>query len=135
MTHKTRLLVALLASATPLFAQDVIEVSYKDAGSPPTTLQLANIVKMWFADNMMQVSNLSSPTQVTQLNLSNISSIKFKNSQTDVRQLNAQAPESYTIYDLQGRQVLATRSKSAIDTLPHGIYIVRSKNKTIKISK
>lgn len=134
-THKARLLIALLASASPLFAQDVIEVSYKDAGAPPTTLPLANIGKMWFADNMMQVSSLTAPTQVTKLDLSKISSIKFKNSQTDVHQMEEQASDCYTVYDLQGRQVLATHSKSAIDTLPHGIYIVKSKTRTVKISK
>ena len=135
---KVKFLMALgvlLLSLTPLHSQDVMEISYKDTSASATTLQLADIGKLWFADDMLQVSSLSAPSQITQLALSGISSIKFKNSQTGVKQPNVMVADDYTVFDLQGRKVLVTRSMSAVNTLPHGIYVVRSNNKTIKISK
>lgn len=127
-------LAVLTLALTPLHAQDVMEISFRDAATPATTLRLADIGKVWFADDMLQASSLSTPAQISQFALSGISSIKFKNSQTAVRALSAPADDGYTVYDLQGRQMLATRSLSALKTLPRGVYIVRSNNKTVKIS-
>jgi hypothetical protein len=136
MKKRKGIVLALLCLfLLPLHAQDVMEISYKDAGTPATVLSLADIGKLWFADDMLQASSASAPTQVTKASLAGISRITFKNSQTAVQRLNVSAAEGYTVYDLQGRQVLATSSASAVDALPHGIYIVRSNNKTIKISK
>ena len=135
MKKRKVMALGLLCLLLPLHAQDVMEISYKEAGTPATVLSLADIGKLWFADDMLQASSVSTPTKVTQAALAGISRITFKNSQTDVQRLNVSAAEGYTVYDLQGRQVLATSSASAVDALPHGIYIVRSNNKTIKISK
>jgi hypothetical protein len=135
---KVKFLIAmgvLFLSLLPLHAQDVMEISYKDTSASATTLQLTDIGKLWFADDMLQASSASAPTQVTKASLAGISRITFKNSQTAVQRLNVSAAEGYTVYDLQGRQVLATSSASAVDALPHGIYVVRSNNKTIKISE
>ena len=135
---KVKFLIALgglLLSLVPLHAQDVMEISYKDTSASATTLQLTDIGKLWFADDMLQVRGQSAPSQITQLALSGISSIKFKKSQTDVKRPNATVTDSYTVFDMQGRKVLVARSMSAVNTLPHGIYVVRSNNKTIKISK
>ena len=135
---KVKFLIALgglLLSLIPLHAQNVMEISYKDASTPATMLQLTDIGKLWFANEMLQVRGQSAPSQITQLALSGISSIKFKNSQTDVKLPNVMAADDYTVFDLQGRKVLVTRSMSAVNTLPHGVYVVRSNNKTIKISK
>lgn len=133
--RKGIVLVLLCLFLLPLHAQDVMEISYKDAGTPATVLSLADIGKLWFADDMLQASSASAPTQVTKASLAGISRITFKNSQTAVQRLNAPAAEGYTVYDLQGRQVLSTRSTSAVQALPRGVYVVRSNNKTIKISK
>lgn len=133
--RKGIVLVMLCLFLLPLHAQDVMEISHKDAGIPTTVLSLADIGKLWFADGMLQASSVSAPTQVTKASLASISRITFKNSQTAVQRLNASAAEDYTVYDLQGRQVLITRSKSAVQALPRGIYVVKNNNKTIKISK
>ena len=127
--------VLLLLSVMPLQAQDMIEISYKNEATPAMTLQLADIGKMWFADDMLQANSVATPTKITKLALADIGSIKFKNSQTDVKRLNVTDAEQYVVYDLQGRQVLVTRSMSAVNALSRGVYVVRSNNKTIKISK
>ena len=133
--RKGIVLVLLCLFLMPLHAQDAMEISYKDAGTSATVLSLADIGKLWFADGMLQASSASAPTQVTKASLAGISRITFKNSQTAVQRLNAAAAEGYTVYDLQGRQVLSTCSMSAVQALPRGVYVVRSNNKTIKISK
>jgi len=126
----------LLLSVLPLHAQSVMEISYKDA-TPATTLPLADIGKMWFADNQLQASSVSSPAKITKAALAGISSIKFKNSQTDIKRLNAVDADQCCIYDLQGR-VVARGQWSMLNSqwsLPHGIYIIKGNNKTIRISK
>ncbi len=135
MKKRKVMALGLLCLLLPLHAQDVMEISYKEAGTPATVLSLADIGKLWFADDMLQASSASAPTQVTKASLAGISRITFKNSQTAVQRLNVSAAEGYTVYDLQGRQVLTARSMSAVQSLPRGVYVVKSNNKTIKISK
>jgi hypothetical protein len=133
---RTIILLAVLSLAVaPLYAQNVMEISYKDDTTPATMLTLTDVNRLWFANDMLLSSSKSAPAQLTQLALADIKSIKFKNSQTNIRHANVQTADDYVVFDMQGRQMLSTRAMSEINSLPRGIYIVRSNNKTFKISK
>ena len=140
--NKAKLLFPLLlcCASCNLSAGNVIRICYND-GSAPDTISINDVGKWWFSGENLQMSFLSSPKSRL-FNTSNIRSIKFEKQSSGIHPL-IQEPDGVLqngiVFDLQGRQVKtvqeATDTRTLLQQLPHGVYIIKSRNKTIKVSK
>ncbi len=131
---KIAILLFLSLATVVSHAQKQMEFSFE--GSTDTqTVNLSDLGKMWFADSQLQYKLLSTGDTKT-LPLTGKMVIKFKDIPSAIQSAESAEDLSlgYTVYDMQGRRVLSADSKEALRSLPRGIYIVKSKQRTVKIT-
>lgn len=131
------MLLLLMFVSIAANGQRQIEISYTD-GSAAEQVMMADIGRMWLEESSLAM-NIGSPATKYVLPLKEIEKIRFITSSTSVKAVETEDGLSMvSVYDLQGRQVLTGISAAEVGgrlrTLPHGVYIVKSKSKTIKIA-
>lgn len=132
-----KITILLFLSLATVVAQAQAQMEFSVEGSADTqTVNLSDLGKMWFADSQLQYKLLSTGATKT-LPLTGKMVIKFKNVSSGIQSAEAAAEDlssGYTVYDMQGRRVLSADSKAALQSLPRGLYIVKSKQRTVKIT-
>lgn len=130
------MLSLLMWVCTAANGQRLMEISYT-GGSASEVFAMSDIGRMWFEEASLAM-NVGSPAVKHVLPLKGIRKIQFTSS-TSVKAVETEDGTAVaSVYDLQGRQVLTGVSAAEVGgklrALPRGVYLVKSKSKTIKIA-
>lgn len=130
------MLLLLMFVCMTVRAQRQIEITYTD-GTATERLAMSDIGRMWF-ESASFVMNVGKPATKRTLPMKGIGQIRFLPSATAVKAVEQGGEMAVaSVYDLQGRKVLTDVSaadvRSMLRGMPRGIYIVKSKSKTVKM--